>query len=385
MLLYFKFLIHVTKIKPMKNFFICLYPVIMVLFWGCNNSSYTKMMRYGIPDVYDYKIFPARKLTPSNVPFNMVKDTLTNTQKLWNLQQSTGLYQQLERNQTLSFLVIRNDTIVMEKYFKEADSSFYTQSFSMSKSIVSLLVGCAIDDNLIRSEHDLVISYIPEYKERGFKNITLLDLLNMTAPVNYREVDNPFGKHARMYYSPHLEKDILKLTARENGEKKFVYRSCNTAILGLVLKRALKNETVTAYLQRKIWQPLGMENPGLWNIDHDPDGLERTWCCISGTARDFSKIALLYLHKGKWGNHQIVSENWINKTIAPLYGKEQTRYNYSWWFVPENKAYSAIGRGGQYAYIVPDKNMVIVRIGEKNGEMRRDDWYKLFARFADSF
>jgi len=353
---------------------------------SCSNTPYEKMLRYRKSGIYDYKIFPARKLNASATPGFFVKDTVTGTEKLQHLQNSIGLNQLLEKNHTISFIVLRNDTIVAEKYFRNADSSFYAQYFSMTKSVISLLIGCAIDDKLIRSENDTITRYIPEFHTRGFKNITLRDLLNMTAPVKYTENDNPFGKHAKFYFTPHLEKDILNLEARENGQKKFVYRSCNTAILGLVLKRVLKTETITQYLQRKVWTPLGMENFGLWNIDHDSNGIERTWCCLSGTTRDFSKIALLYLTNGRCADKQIVSSEWIAKTLAPLNDStDPVHYNFGWWFVPEQNAFIAIGKDGQFTYVSPANKIVIVRSGDKMGSMKREDWVKLFGQIADSF
>jgi CubicO group peptidase (beta-lactamase class C family) len=256
----------------------------------------------------------------------------------------------------------------------------------MSKSVVSLLIGCAIDDKLINSGKDPVTEYIPEFKESGFKNITIADLLNMKAPVNYTESDNPLGKHAWFYYSSTLEKDILDLTADEEGEKEFVYRSANSAILGLVLKRILKTETITQYTQRKIWTPLGMESNGLWNIDHNPGGLEKVWCCLSGTAKDFARIGLLYNRLGKWNNRQIVSKEWIEETIKPLPGaKDELSYSLGWWMLPAKNAVIAIGKDGQYTYVCPGKNLVIVRIGEKEGDIGREGWLKLFGEISDCY
>lgn len=360
--------------------------VLITILSSCSNTPYAKMFKYGNSDIYDYKIFPYRKLSPSAFPLRLVKDTLTNTSKFRDLERTTGLNRLLEANHTLSFLVVHNDTVVSEKYYANADSNFFAQYFSMSKSVMALLIGCAIDDQLIHSENDLVTKYIPEFQSRGFKNVTLLALLNMTAPVNYTENDNPFDRHAKFYYTPHLERDILKLTARENGKGKFTYRSANSAILGLVLKRVLRTETITQYLQRRIWTPLGMENPALWTIDHDSTGIERTWCCLAGTAKDFSKIALLYLHKGSVGNRQIVSESWIKKTLAPLYTHDlQCHYSFNWWLVPEHNAYMAIGKDGQFAYIAPEKQIVITRLGYHTGSLKREEWIKLFAQIADTF
>lgn len=353
---------------------------------GCGNSPYTRMLKYGDSDIYDYNIFPYRELVPSNSPVPIITDTNRVNEKFRTLINKRNLPKLLQNNRTLSFLVIHNDTIITQYYFNGSNSNFYSQYFSMSKSVVSLLIGCAIDDKLIQSENDPVTKYIPEFKKSGFKNITISDLLSMRAPVYYKESDNPLGKHAWFYYSSTLEEDILNLTADEDGEKEFVYRSANSAILGLVLKRVLETETLTQYTQRKIWSPLGMESRGLWNIDHSPDGIERVWCCLSGTAKDFARIGLLYNNLGTWNNKQIVSKEWIEKTLEPIDGnKDELGYNLGWWMLPAKHAAIAIGKDGQYTYICPEKNIVIVRIGEKEGDIEREGWLKLFGEISDCY
>jgi CubicO group peptidase (beta-lactamase class C family) len=378
-------------IATIKIFFFTLLPAILLsavffLYGYGSDSPYQKMLKYGDSDIYDYRIFPYRELSPSANTQPVAKDTAQKNEKLEQLIHNKDLYKLLNDNSTLSFLIIYSDTVIAENYFNGANKDFYSQFFSMSKSVISLLVGCAIDDKLINSENDAVTKYLPELKKNGFKNITIADLLSMKAPVNYKESDNPTGKHAWFYYSSTLENDILKLTADEEGEKEFEYRSANTAILGLLLKHVLGSETITQYTQRKLWSPLGMENPGLWNIDHEPGGLERVWCCLAGTAMDFAKIGMLYYNNGTSDSKQIVSNEWIQKTMIPAEASEnELAYGLGWWLIPSKDAVIAIGKDGQYTYICPEKRLLIVRIGEDEGSLGREGWLKLFSEISNCF
>jgi CubicO group peptidase (beta-lactamase class C family) len=200
----------------------------------------------------------------------------------------------------------------------------------------------------------------------------------MRAPIKFSENSNPVGKQAIFYYTPHLERHLLKLKLIKNAKKTYEYRSASTALIGLVLKRALKAETLTQYLQRKIWDPLGMESDAKWLIDNN-EGFEKSWCCLAGTARDFLKIANLYVQNGKWFNKQVVSETWIRKTLEPLSESDKNMiYSYNWWLYPSNKTFAAIGKDGQFAYIKPSEKLVIIRMGYNKGTLARTGWFDLF-------
>lgn len=351
---------------------------------GCSTTSVAwRLLHYGDSDVNDFKRFPARRLTASSRPsfFNKAsgQQTLdTCCKPVTKGEELTGF---LQKHNTLAFLVVRNDTIQYEKYFNDYTSDSLIQAFSVNKSIVSLLIGCAIDDGLIASEKELVLKYLPELAGRGFDNITIEDLLMMRAPVNYVENSNPFGLHARFYYTARLQPNVLKLTARPKGHKKYVYRSADVALLSLILKKVLNGVTLTSYLQRKIWTPLGMENPALWTVDVDNDtlGLEKAWCCLATTARDLAKIGRLYLNEGRINGKQIVSSSWIKKSVMdPLSQPAAMVYNYNWWIYPKQQAFVAIGKDGQFIYALPNQNTLVIRLGKNIGHIKRERWFQLF-------
>ncbi|MFN8298695.1 MAG: serine hydrolase [Chitinophagales bacterium] len=350
---------------------------------SCSSTSVAwRLLHYGDSDINDFKKFPYRKLKAADKPvdFAQSRTHLSDSCCVYNTGKLT-LAAYLQKHNTLAFLVIRNDTIRYEHYFDNYGKDSLIQAFSINKSIISLLIGCAIDDGLIGSEKDLVLQYLPELNGRGFDNITIEDLLMMRAPINYTENSNPFGLHARFYYTAKLEPNILKLTARPKGKKKYSYRSAEVALMSLILKRVLHGPTVTSYLQQKVWTPLGMESPAEWTVDIDNDtlGIEKSWCCLATTARDLARIGKLYLDSGMVNGRQIVSKDWIRKSVFnPLKLNADLVYNYNWWVYPKNHVFVAIGKDGQFIYVQPDTKTIVVRLGQNMGKLKRETWFSLF-------
>lgn len=352
----------------------CFGLILILLLSSCKTTSVGyRLLHYGDSDINDFKQFPAHALAASSHPQAYSADTTA-----FKLNKQT-LNAQLQKHNTLAFLVMKDNRVAYETYFNNYNAHELIQAFSVTKSITNLLTGCAIDDKLIGSENDYVVKYVPELKGRGFDSIPILELLQMTAPLKYVENGNPFGRHARFYYTAQIENEVLKLKARPHGKRKFVYRSGDVQLLGLILKRAVGAKGLSNYLQQKIREPLGMEDPALWTADNDSNGLEKTFCCLATTAHDLAKIAQLYLNKGKWNGKQIVSESWINKTLAPLQNKNADMvYNYNWWLYPKRNAFVAIGKDGQFIYARPDKNVILVRMGKNLGQWNRYKWFDLF-------
>jgi CubicO group peptidase (beta-lactamase class C family) len=180
-----------------------------------------------------------------------------------------------------------------------------------------------------------------------------------------------------------LRKSIAKLTLKELPGIQFDYVSGNTQLLGLILERALKGKNVTQYLQEKLWEPLGMEYSGSWSIDSEKSGLEKTFCCLNARARDFAKIGRLYLQKGNWNGKQIVSEKWVKEsTQIEISEGSASYYQYQWWLPSRDGDFMAHGILGQYIYVNPSKNMVIVRLGSSEGNA---NWESLFMGIAEAY
>jgi len=347
----------------------------MVILGSCQVSRY---VIYNFADIGDYKKFPSRPLYHDTVIFTFhegykgrVPATIMDEK-----EQMIPFDQFLEENKTVAFLIIKNDTILYEKYFRGYDRESVVPSFSMAKSITSILIGCAIDEGLIKNVDEHVTRYIPELSGKGFEKVTIRNLLQMTSGVKFNEsYINPFGDAASFYYGQHLRKKISRMKIREAPGQTFSYSSGDSQILGLVLERALKGKTVTSFLQEKLWTPLQMEYDASWSIDQKKDGLEKTFCCINATARDFAKIGRLYENKGNWNGRQIVSPSWVEQStkIDSTNGSVKY-YQYQWWLPSPDGDFSAVGILGQYIYVNPAKHLVIVRLGKKQGKA---NWLKV--------
>ena len=352
-----------------------------------------RVVTRGDTTIYDYKRFPGRSLSASPAPFHFdvaspdgaIPDTI-------HIEGSGELKiaEILESSQTLAFLVVKDDAIIYERYLNGHSESSISQVFSTSKSILSILIGAAIDDGLIGLVDDPVTDYVPELVEAGFEKVTIENLLNMHSNIDYFENDNPFGEHVIFNFTDQLEDEILRLQLLQTPDEQFRYKSGDNALLGLILDRALGNKTITQYTQERLWDPLGMEHRGVWGVDRE-DGLERTWCCLSISARDLAKLGRLYLNQGNWDGIQIIPPEWVETSTtsgayragewpADYAGSGLLNYKYQWWLLSEDSgAYTTVGKDGQYLYVDPEKKLIVVRLGNGTGDFR---WIRIFQEIS---
>ncbi len=374
----------VNKIHRLKTSVIFILSMILAISFLLS-CTLSRILYYNSSSIEDYKIFWNRELRTSSSPFHFIRNLdqsrIPKEIKYGN-KVNIPFADFLESSKTVAFLIIKNDTLLFEKYYIGYEDSSLSLSFSISKSIFSLLVGCAIDDGIINSVDQFVTDFVPELKDNGFEGATIRHLLQMTSGMEYRQFENPFGLHSHNYYTKNIEERLLKLKLKEAPGVRFEYKCGDTQLLGLILARALKTKTITAYFQEKIWEPIGMEFNGLWSTDHE-GGLEKTYCGISARARDFAKFGRLFLRDGDWDGKQIVSRSWIqqSKKIDTIQGSAWN-YQYQWWLVSrENRDYMAKGYLGQYLYINPEKQLIILRLGKRRG-VKRKEWVEIFTYLA---
>ena len=367
----------------MRQFLI--YFIVIVSAVALNSCKVGRFFVYNFADVKDYKKFPDRVAENDSSVFHFALANEGKVPKGIEVDGNTVEFEAfLEENKTLAFLIIKNDTIQYEKYFRKYDEASIVPSFSMAKSITSILVGCAIDDGFITSVNEPVTNYIPELKENGFEKVTIEHLLQMTSGLDFNEsYVNPFGDAATFYYGTNLRKAISKLKLKSEPGLKFEYVSGDSQLLGLLLERALKNKTLTAYLEEKLWIPLEMEFDATWSLDRKKNGLEKTFCCVNARARDFAKIGRLYLNKGNWNGRQIVSESWVEQsTKLDTSNGSAWYYQYQWWLPTKTGDFMANGILGQYIYVNPDSDVIIVRLGKKEGKA---DWWEVLSSLGQAY
>lgn len=362
----------------------CLLSIVTLLF--VSSCKMGRFVYYNFANITDYKVFPSRPLEHDSIVFQF---NTTNTpkapKKLTVKDNEIPFDAYLANSNTVAFLIIKNDTIQYENYFNGYDKESIVASFSMAKSITSILIGCAIDDKLIGSVDEPVVQYVPELKKNGFdEKLTIKHVLQMKSGIKFSEsYSDPFGDAATYYYGTNLRKAIRKMKPLQEPDKSFEYSSGDTQLLGLVLERALKNRSITSYLEEKLWKPMGMEYDASWSLDRKKDGFEKTYCCVNARARDFAKIGRLYLNKGNWNGKQLVSKSWVvESTKADTGPTDVNYYKYQWWLPTATGDFMAKGILGQYIYVNPAKNLIVVRLGKNKGNT---NWEGVFQSLAASY
>ncbi|NND82114.1 MAG: serine hydrolase [Gammaproteobacteria bacterium] len=272
---------------------------------------------------------------------------------------------------TAAFLVLRDGAVLSEDYFNGYDARSRTNSFSMAKTVVTLLLGIAIEEGLITGLNQKIVDYLPEFSADPLgKNATIAHLTKMTSGYEWVEhYYSPISPTVELLYGPDVTEFLLSRHFSAEPGTFWEYSSASTQLLGIILQRALQAqgaaETLSDYLSTRIWQPLQMNDDALWHTDDV--GMELAFCCMNSNARNFAKLGMLMLNGGRWGNRQIVPTEFITQMIQP---QGTDYYGLSTWLSPDSQPayYWFSGHLGQYVICIPEHNMVIVRLGES-----RDD------------
>lgn len=361
-----------------------------VILTGC--TTY-RILTNGEPDTQTYKIFPQRAVEPAETPWLLPTSPADFPKSVTFFYQGRQRTQRLDdlltASKTTAFLVIRNDKILFEAYPNAARDTPHN-SFSVSKSFVSTLIGIALAEGKISSLDDPVVRYLPEIKGRGLDELTIRHLLTMGSGLPYKPSDDgmawydwlaaPFGDEAQVFYSPDLRQ--LSLGVRPSGEPVgafFRYNDYYPLLEAQILER-VTGQSLTQYFQEKIWKPMGAEYPAAWTIDSQNDGLERAPSGLVARAVDYARFGLVFLHQGQGNGRQIVSKSWVVEATAPdtadqrpwktygLWPRFGGYYKYHWWGLKgfgEKYDFMARGVRGQTLYVSPSKKAVVVRLGEE--------------------
>lgn len=305
----------------------------------------------------------------------------------------------LSASKTAAFVVIRNDSLIYENYFNGFNQQSLLPSFSIAKSFVGTLVAIAVDEGKIKSTSEPITTYIPELlrNNKAFEKITIQHLLDMRSGIRFSEGSyNLKDEAVQLGFRPNILKHTLKLDIEEAPGKRFRYKSVNTQLLSIVLERAT-GKKLSAYMEEKLWKPLGAEQSATWNVDSRKRKQEIAFAGLNATARDFAKLGRLYLGKGSWQGKQFMQEVWVNALKRDSMEK-YNGYKNQWWsrytysLFPDSMlavsykrqtafsssvrpvrgfyrvghrtgAFSAHGMLDQILYINPANKVIIVRLG----------------------
>jgi CubicO group peptidase (beta-lactamase class C family) len=292
---------------------------------------------------------------------------------------SDSVLQLMESYETVSFVVIKNDTVQYEKHWEGYTDSSLINSFSMAKSITAMLVGCAFKDGLIKSVNEPVANYLDEFKVGDLQKITIKHLLTMSSGLGFKEdYSSMFSWPAEAYYGS----DVNSLTIEQakvcaEPGKTWFYKGGDTQLLGIILKK-VTGKTVAQYASEKLWKPMGAEQPAFWSLDEQ--GMEKVSCCWYSNAKDFARIAKLMMNYGNWNGLQIIDSAYVVDAITPVIlldskGNKSKQYGYQWWLMNHkgHDVFYARGIRGQYIFAIPDTKTIAVRLGHKRAKKEGDE------------
>jgi len=303
-----------------------------------------------------------------------------------NRSTNGSLVDYLQSSGTTAFLVIHDDELVYERYFNGYNERSLNTSFSMAKSFASALVGIAIDEGYIKRVDEPITNYIPELleKDKRFRSITIRHLLTMTSGIKYEEGgDLPWSEDAddtKTYYATDLRELALNCQIEGKPGKYFEYNNYNPLLMGMILERAT-GMPVSHYMEEKLWKPAGMEADASWSLDSKKDGFEKMESGVNARARDFARFGMLFAKEGNVRGKQLISRGWVKEsTRADTNTDPSLDYQYFWWVntTDGKNHFSAQGNYGQYIYVAPEKDLVIVRLGKEEGEKGYGYWTDLF-------
>jgi CubicO group peptidase (beta-lactamase class C family) len=358
--------------KFFKAIFIFLLTVIVLFsaFAVVSGKTYLfKAVFYNFAGIDDYKIFSNNKVAngkgqswPVSVSYNKIECPAELDNLLADLK-------------TVALLVVKNDSVLYEKYWDGYSDSSLSNSFSMAKSITSLLIGVAIKEGKIKSVDEAVGNYLPEFKEGLAAGLKIKDLLTMSSGSNWDEsYANPLSVTTESYYGSDLYKTATGVKIVKKPGTYHTYKSGDTELLGLVLEKAT-GRSLSDYAAEKLWQPLGAEQPALWSTDK-ASGREKAFCCFNSNASDFARIGQLMLDSGQWKGNAIIDSAYYVQSITACNipdeeGLPCNYYGYQWWLRPAYPGvFYARGILGQYIIIIPSKKIVLVRLGHKRSDER---------------
>lgn len=327
-----------------------------LLFW----SQDEKERRFSIM----HDIFPSIQIanSPQSISFEEANSIIPR----WSNKTTLATY--MSDNHVKGVIVLKDNKIVLENYEQGIDKETLWTSFSVAKSVSSMLLGVALKAGDISSLEDRLEKYIPEFEGYDYGKVTVRQLLTMTSGIawneDYEDANSDVGQ---MYQMPcqgresHILSYMKTLKFAHQPGTQWNYSTGETDLVGILIQKAT-GKSLSAYLSEKMWIPFGMEHRAYWLAD-ECSNLNIGGSGISASLRDYSRLGTLMLHQGKLNNEDIFSEEYLNNATAVLYkaNDEGDGYGYLWWRF-NNGSYAAVGIFGQMIYVDPSKNLVIAQI-----------------------
>jgi CubicO group peptidase (beta-lactamase class C family) len=353
-----------------------------LLFWSQSQRDAAFRALDRLPVLAKWRVVPAGA-TPSPLPPGPPLKLALDVDAYMAGQRSAAL------------LVVHDGKLRLERYGLGFDAGGRWTSFSVAKSVTSMLVGAAIRDGFIRGMDDKVTDYIPQMKGSAYDDVSLRQLLTMTSGVRWNEdYADPnsdvarFNKHKPEPGVDALVSYLRRLPRAAPPGTRWNYSTGETNLVGILLSQATKKPLAT-YLSEKIWAPAGMEQQATWILSKT--GQEISGCCLQAAARDFARFGVLVLNGGRIGAQGIVPDGWLAQATATQadIGQPGRGYGYFWWTYADG-SYAARGIFGQGIFIDPKRRLVIVSNANWAGGARdriagpaRENFYRAVQKAID--
>lgn len=317
-------------------------------------------------------VFPYRIVPASSEPFVFAQGSRPLPRSFVHEGRIISTEEFLKRTETTGLTVLHNGVQVLENYYQAADAADRFTSWSVAKSVVGMLTAIALKRGDIDSLEDPVKNYVKELDGKAWGEVPIRDLLRMASGIQFNEIyDEQFSDINMLFYRTFLlgepvREVIADLPAARPPGEVFHYISPNTQILAWVLESAT-GKPVSEYAAEALWQPLGMQDEAIWNLDQS--GVEIGFCCLNITLRDYAKLGQLYLQQGVWRNRQLLPAGWVREAarrpepwLAAGNGYPERGYGYHLW-VPKDpdQEYFFNGVWGQTVWISEKHQVVIAK------------------------
>ncbi len=278
----------------------------------------------------------------------------------------------LDQNANTGLIVVKEDTILAERYQYGRTAEQRLGSQSVAKTVLGMLVGIAVSEEKLRLE-DRVAQYLPELRDHPYGDTTIRDLLTMSSGVGsgkpHYAMDDSGSKLIANTLRRQTEGGVDTIREFEWREApagtRFRYASADSQVLGLVLIHALK-KPLAEYLSEKIWRPMGAEAHATWLLDKA--GFETGYCCINAVLRDYARFGMLLANYGAIDGKQIIPAEWVKAATTPPAdhlkvgtATPNNGYGYQTWITHRTEPrFAALGVHGQAIYVDPVRRLVVV-------------------------
>ena len=322
-----------------------------------------------------YELFPTSNLAPSNNPSSFEIESMIELPNSFVYEsRSVDVNEYLDRTDVSALLILKDGKIRYENYWLTGGREVKWISMSVGKSFVSALIGIALDQGHIKSIQDPVTIYVPQLKDSAYDGVSIKDILQMSSGASWNEdygdPNSDINRSVRIFaLGGSLDEFAASLT-NENEPGTFNrYNSTDTQVLGMLLREAT-GTSVTEFMQKMLWDPIGAEDNAYWLLDSE--NMEVAYGGLNATARDYAKLGELYRLRGRMNNKQIIPEKWVDESVRPdaphlMPGENPMSdyplgYGYQWWIPDESGDYMAIGVYNQFIYVSPKNNSVVVQL-----------------------